>query len=161
MPFTAYCKIKDIPGESGDKAHTNEIKIREYSHHVSQKCKMGDQSGGLMAQGADFGLFKIAHILDKATANLNLFCIKGMPIAEIEITVKHAVGGQKPFMKYVLKKCLITEVSVVADANADHESPLEYITFAYNEINWTYTAYKNDGSKDGEYTAGWKLDTNE
>ena len=160
MAFAAYCKISNIPGESSDKEHKGEIKIKEYSHQVSQRCNWGDAAGGLSAGGAEFKQFKFTHILDKATANLNLFCAKGEHIDSIVITVMHSASGPKPLMEYSFKKCLITEVKVEAGIKDEYERPIESVTFAYDEINLKYTAYDDALAKEGEYTAGWSLKEN-
>ena len=157
MAFAMYCEIDGVPGEAKDEDHQGWIEVRSYKHDVSQAINMGGGVGGLTGQGATFGTFSIKKAIDKSSADLNKLCALGSQIKEIKIDVCSSVEGQKPVIQYVLKKAIVAKASV----SGEGERPEETVEFAYNEISWKYTAYKDEGNtKEGEYTAGWNLATN-
>jgi type VI secretion system secreted protein Hcp len=161
MAFAAYCKLEGIKGESSDENHEDWIEITSYNHTVAQRHNMGGGTGGLAGQGADSGTFGITKVLDKSTADLNKFCALGEHIPTIEVEICMATKGHQPFMKYTLKNALISSVTPMG-SDGDAVRPMEEVEFAYDEIAWKYTAYKDkEGSKEGEYKAGWNLATNE
>ena len=159
MATNFFMKIKEIPGESVDKAHKGEFELLSFSHGVSQPVSTTRSSGGGATVEKCFHQdFAINKYIDVGTPDLNLYCCEGNPLKEIIITCYRADdAGGKPveYMKYTLNDSIISNISI---SGGGGDLPVESITFNYAKIKWCYLPQKETGGgKEGNKQSGWDL----
>ena len=159
MATNFFMKIKEIPGESTDGAHTGEFELLSFNHGVSQPVSPTRSSSGAASMERCFHQdFSISKYIDIGTPDLNLYCCQGKPLKEIVITCYRADdAGNKPieYMKYTMNDSIISSISI---SGGGGDLPVESITFNYAKIQWNYLPQKETGGgKEGNKTSGWDL----
>lgn len=160
MAFDAFIKIDDIPGDSTDENHPDEIEILSYSHSVSQQIG-GSRSGGGAATGgrADHGDFCIVKELDSSTPKLNLACCDGTHIPNVMITLCRSGQTKNAFMTYKLGHVAVTSIRPGGSGGGD--MPLEEVTLNYGKIEWEYKQTDpKTGKVKGTKKEHWDTTTN-
>jgi type VI secretion system secreted protein Hcp len=161
MPFDAFLKIEEIPGESTDDKHKDQIEILSFNWGVrQQRSGSSSSAGSLSAERADFQEFAVVKPVDKASPLLFLACASGQHLKGATVQLCRAGGDKEPYMEYKLSDVMVT--SVRPGGNGHGEAlPLEEVQFAYGKIEWKYTQTKIAGGKgSGNVAAGWDLKTN-
>jgi len=153
--YAIFMDITGIPGESTDDTHEDWIEILSYSHGVSQPAS--GVSGGRTTGIAEHQDFTITKELDKASPKLALYCCKSTYIEEVTIELCYADGDKDRFMEYVLTDVIVTSVIVNGSAGSE-DRPIEEVSFAYGQINWTYTEYDEGGMPMGDIEAYWDVE---
>src|SRR5687768_16716377 len=97
MAVDMFLKITDIPGESRDDKHKDEIEIVSFSWAVSQSGTVSGGGGG-GAGKTEFQDFSFAMPVSKASPKLFLACAKGEHLAEATLTVRKAGATQVDFL---------------------------------------------------------------
>ncbi len=148
----------DIPGESADDKHKNEIDVLTWS--------WGETQGGTMAYGGGGGAGKVVmqdfHFtmrVNKATPLLILHCANGHHIGKIVLTCRKAGTEQQEFLKYTFEDALISSYQTGGSGSGD-VIPIEQISFNYSKMRCEYAPQKRDGSLDAHIPAGWDLKAN-
>ena len=159
--FDMFLKIEGVPGESTDDKHKEWIEVLSYSWGVSQPTNGAISSGGARsAERCDYQDFSIVKTLDKASPKLALFCSNGQHITEVILVLCRAEGDKPQYMEYKMTDVIISSVSVAGSA-ATEVLPVEEVTFAYTQIEWTYTEHDPvSGKAKGDVKAHWNLETN-
>lgn len=160
MPFQAYMKIKDVPGECTDDKHKEWIEILSYTHGVNNMVSSSTSSGGGGSEGCEHSDFSIVKVLDKASAKLNLACCRGAEIGDIEIELCKSSGDntdeQVPYMKYKMEGSVkVTSVRPGGSSQGGDVKPMEEVCFAYDKITWTYDEQDEKGKSKGKIEANW------
>jgi len=159
--FDMFLKIEGVPGESTDDKHKEWIEILSYSWGVSQPAAGSLSTGGARsAERCDHSDFSVVKTLDKASPKLALFCSSGQHITEVILVLCRSEGDKPQYMKYKMTDVIISSVSVAGSAGTE-VLPVEEVTFAYTQIEWTYTEYDPvSGKAKGDVKAHWNLETN-
>ena len=139
-----FLKLTDIPGESVDATHKDEIEILSYSFGMSNTSTIS--SGGTGAGKAVFQDISLAKRLDKSTPALMLKCANGQHIPEAVITLRKGVAGAKPvdYLRITLTDVIVS--SVTSSASDGGGVPNESISFNYGKIKVEYFQQLGDGS---------------
>jgi type VI secretion system secreted protein Hcp len=165
MATNYFCKIKDYPGESKDKAHDKWIEVIEFSHTIEQEAGATRASSGGLTKGRGVhGAFRIVKYLDKSSPKLAQAASGGKHIGDVTIELAKAIGEkQVTYMKYVLTHATITCIKSSGSFSTERgtSAPIEEVLFGYNKIDWTYTEYDDTGAGKGSVDGSWNLGTGE
>jgi type VI secretion system secreted protein Hcp len=157
MAMDMFLKITDIPGESQDSKHKDEIQIYSFSWALSQSGTVGS-GGGAGAGKSDFQDFSFAMPVSKASPKLFLACASGLHLKEATLTVRKAGATQVDFLVYKLSDCIVSTYQEGGDNGSDVPADAFSLNFAKIEVS-----YKEQDLKGGigsETTAGWDLKLN-
>ena len=138
-----FLKITDIPGESADSKHKDEIDLESWS--------WGEANSGSHATGGGGGAGKVAmqdfHFtmrVNKASPKLFLACAQGTHIKEALLTCRKAGKEQQEYLKIKFSDLLISTYQT-GGSNGD-VVPVDQIAFNFSKIEITYAPQKPDGS---------------
>ena len=147
-----FLKLTDIPGESLNAAHKDEIDISSYSFGMSNSTTLGGAGTGKVS----FKDISLTKRVDKSTPALMLRCASGQHIPEAIITLSKS-GADKPvdFLRVTLTDVFVS--SVASSGAGGDDGPTESVTFNYAKIKFEYYQQRIDGSVVLAGTFGWDL----
>ena len=158
MAVDMFLKITEIPGESQDSKHKDEIEIFSFSWALSQSGNLTGGSGG--GQGkTEFQDFSFAMPVSKASPKLFLACASGRHLQGATLTVRKAGSEQIEFLVYKLSECLVSSYQEGGDASG--AVPNDAFTLNFAKIEVSYKEQDLKGGTGAETTAGWDLKTNQ
>ena len=154
----AFLKIKEIPGESQDKAHSNEFDLLSFTFGVSNSGSMATGGGG----GTGMAVFHdvpIQTYVGKSSPELALRAISGKHFPEAVITVRKA--GDKPmdYLRYTFSDCFVTSYHM--DPGTGGALATEHWSLNYAKLKVEYQAQKKDGTGEGWIARTYDVKTNE
>jgi Hemolysin-coregulated protein (uncharacterized) len=158
MALTDYfLKVDDIPGESHDEKHKDEIELESWGWRSEQ------QGGSAVGGGAGVGKVRMQDFwvkmkTNKATAKLGLACWNGKPIPKVVLTCRKPGEEQQEFCKVTLTNSVITSQSISGKEGDTH--PADECSFNFEQIEIEYSPQKEDGKLDSPVTAGWNVKKN-
>jgi type VI secretion system secreted protein Hcp len=161
MPFDAFMKIENVPGESGDDKHQEWIEVLSYSCGIDQpRSQSASSHGSLSAERAEFAPLVFIKALDKASPKLALACASGEPLPMATLEICRAGGDKQPYMEYKLTDVIVSSIRPGGHGGGEN-IPLEEVSLTYGKIEWKYTQLKVAGGKpSGNVAAGWDLKNN-
>jgi type VI secretion system secreted protein Hcp len=131
MTFDAFLKIAEIPGESTDDKHKNEIDVLSYSWGITRP--KGDRG---RAKVSDFSIMKFT---DKASPILFDAACEGRTLPEAIFTARKAGGTQQEFLKYVFTDVVISSVQPGGSTGGESSIPTESVSLNFTKVEITYT----------------------
>jgi type VI secretion system secreted protein Hcp len=158
MAVDMFLKIDDVPGESKDAEHEEDIDILAWSWGMTQSGSFhvggGGGSGKVNVQD-----LSITKYVDKSTPNLMKACANGKHFGEATLFVRKA--GEKPltYLKIDMKKVLVTSVSTGGSGGEDRLT--ENVTLNFAEVKTIYTPQSDTGAEEGTVEMGWNIEKNE
>jgi type VI secretion system secreted protein Hcp len=152
MAVNAYLKLDTIEGPSTSKKNYTDI----FSFSFGASMSMTSETGkGLTAGRANVQDITIMKQVDASSPLLFQACVSGDYFKTGEILYDKALGqGQEDYLKIDMTKVYVTSHSV----SGSNENPTESVTFAFEEINFSYNPDK-DGKQQGWVTKGFNLAT--
>jgi type VI secretion system secreted protein Hcp len=140
-----FLKIADIPGESADSKHKNEIDIESWS--------WGETNSGSHAYGGGGGAGKVAiqdfqfsMRTNKASPKLFLACATGQHIKETLLTCRKAGKEQQEYLKIKFTDSIVSNYQT--GGSAGDVVPVDQIALNFAKIEITYCPQKADGTLD-------------
>jgi type VI secretion system secreted protein Hcp len=158
MAFDAFLKIQEIPGESLDERHKNEIEIESYSFGLS-KSGTAHTGGGGGAGKASFQDFHFVSRLQKSSPKLFLACATGEHIKEAVLSVRQA-ANRDDFWKVTLSDVLVTSWSQGGAADGQDSVPMEQISLNYVKIKIDYAIEDARGALGEHFIAEFNVAQN-
>ena len=159
MAVDMFLKMSgDIKGESKDAKHKDEIDVLAWSWGVSQSGTFHMGGGGGSGK-ASFQDISVTKYVDKASNGLLRACSTGEALDTADLSVRKA--GKKP-LEYIvikMKNVLITSISPGGSGGEDRLT--ENISLNFEEVEYTYTPQKPDGSGDSPMPFKFNIGTNE
>ena len=146
MAVDMFLKITGIDGESKDAKHPGEIDVLAWSWGMSQSGSFHIGGGG-GAGKVNVQDISITKWVDKASANLMLFCSNGTHITDATLYVRKA--GKTPLEYIVIKMTKVMVTSVSTGGSGGEDKLTENITLNFAKVDYQYQPQKDDGSKDG------------
>ena len=150
-------KITDIPGESQDDKHKNEIDLESWS--------WGETNSGSHAAGGGGGAgkvsmqdFSFSMRINKASPKLFLACAQGTHIGDAQLTCRKAGKQQQEYLKIKFTDLLIS--SYQTGGSGGDVVPIEQITFNFAKIEVSYAPQKPDGTLDSPVVHNYDLKLN-
>jgi len=143
MAVDYFLKIKDVEGESHDKAHKDEIDILSWSWGETQTgAHSGGGGGG--AGKVSMNDFSFTMRVNKASPKLLLACADGSHIPEATLVCRKAGKTAQEYMKIKFTGLLVS--SFQTGGNNGEEVPVDSITLNFSKIEYSYAPQKGDGS---------------
>jgi len=157
MAFDMFLKLDGIKGESKDHKHKDEIHIESFSWGMNQSGG-GHTGGGSGAGKVSVHDISVSKHVDKASANLMLFCCNGKHISEGLITVRKAGEHPVEYLKIKLTDILISSVQHAGHGSGDQLSENVTLNFAKVKVEYQEQDEKGKGTPAGEM--GWDVKAN-
>lgn len=155
-----FLKIKDIPGESTDSKHKNEIDVLSWSWGETNSGTHGTGGGGGAGKVAMQDFHFTMHI-NKASPKLFLACASGQHIGDALLTCRKAGKEQQEYLKIKFTDLLISSYQTGGAGGAGEAVvPVEQISFNFAKIEFTYAPQKTDGTLDSQVVHNWSVQTN-
>jgi type VI secretion system secreted protein Hcp len=138
-----FLKLTDIPGESTNFDHKDEIDVFSYAFGMSNATTV--TGGGTGVAKPAFKDISLTKRVDKSSPLLMLNCAKGQHIPEAVLTLTRS-GSDKPsnFMVITLTDVLVS--SIASSGAEGGDVPVESISLNYGKIKVDYYQQKPDGS---------------
>ncbi len=153
-----FLKIADIPGESTDGKHKNEIDVESWS--------WGQTNSGSHAYGGGGGAGKVSmqdftfHMhVNKATPKLFLACATGQHLKEALLTCRKAGKEQQEYLKIKFTDLLVS--SYQTGGSGGQVVPLDTCSLNFSKIEVSYAPQKADGKLDSPVVHNYDLKANE
>ena len=156
MAVNAYLTIDVIPGPSTSK--TNAIDVLSFSFGASQTSTYGVGASGKEAKAgrADFSNLTIMKVLDKTSPLLFEACVKATVLKKVALIYDKPVSGkQEDYFKVSMGDAIVTSQQL----SGSNENPTESISFAFQSIEVSYAAEKDDGTLEAFVPKGFSLET--
>ncbi len=157
MAVDYFLKIKDIPGESQDDNHMDEIDLESWSWSESNSGSHAGGGGG-GAGKVNMTDFSFAMRINKASPKLFLACARGDHIADAVLTCRKAGKEGQEYLKIKFSELLISNYQT--GGGGGDEVPIEQITFNFAKIEFSYAPQKADGSLDSPVVHNYDLKKN-
>lgn len=155
MPTPIYMHIPGIAGESVAVGHEGWIEVLAFSFGA---FRPDDTSSGRARAATEFQPVSVTKWIDSATTDLLLATANGRALPSLQISVLRGGGaadGQRlPYFDVELRNVRVTSFSSGGSVGEDRLT--ENVTFAYQEIEWTYHQVSRNGSTESE-SASWDL----
>jgi type VI secretion system secreted protein Hcp len=149
-----FLKLPDVPGESTDAQHPDEIVILSYSWGVQGPTASGGGGAGV----ATFGDVVCVKEMDRASPELFNRLASGAVLPTATLVGRRAGAQPFEFMKIELENVMVT--SIQSSGAAAGDVPTETLSLNYEKIRWTYVVQNPDGSAGDVIVRGWDLTTN-
>ena len=157
MAVDIFLKITDIPGESQDETHKNEIEVLSWSWGAHQvgTAAMG---GGMGAGKVSMNDFNFTMYMGKASAKLMEACATGKHIPEATLAARKAGGKPYEYLKIKFSDLLVS--SYQTGGQAEGGVPLESITMNFSKVQTEYFEQKSTGDVQNAGTFKYDLKQN-
>ena len=134
-----------IKGESKDRAQgpKGDCDVLAWSWGMSQSGSFHTGGGG-GAGKANIQDISFTKWVDKATPALMKHLTKGTHIDEVILLVRKAGGKQEVYIKFNLKKCIITSLSTGGSGGEDRLT--ENVTINFAEVKFEYFLQDHTGA---------------
>jgi type VI secretion system secreted protein Hcp len=152
-----FLKIKDVPGESQDDKHKDEIDVEAWSWGESNSGTQAYGGGGTAGKVA-MRDFSFGMRVNKASPKLFLACANGHAIPEALLTCRKAGKDAQEYLK--IKFSDLTISSYQTGGSSGDVVPLDQITFSFAKIEVSYAPQKKDGSLDSPVVHNYDLKKN-
>jgi len=146
MAVDMFLKITGIDGESKDAVHKGQIDILAWSWGMSQSGSFHTGGGG-GAGKVNVQDMSLTKYVDKASANLMLFCSNGGHVTDATLYVRKAGKTPLEYIVIEMKKVMITSVSTGGSGGEDKLT--ENISLNFAHVKYEYQPQKDDGAKEG------------
>lgn len=154
MAMDAYLKIDGIPGEAKQKGYDNWIHLDGWSWG-SSTAGASERGGGLIGGKVQMQDFHFTKSTDKATPKLFESCCKGMVHKEIKLQVVRMPENQV-VIDVKMEHCIVSSFQTGGGAG-DGGVPIENGSLNFSKVFLQMSAFKEDGTKEGNVQAGYDM----
>lgn len=139
-------QIEGIDGETQQEGKSGWIELQSWSIGGHNSSTFGSGTGGGKAKGIANDLV-VSKFLDKATPNIQLYCLTGKHVAKVVLEARKAAGESKlTYLTYTLTNCYITSVS---DSGGSDGTAMESLSITYEKIEGKYQPQDKAGNPEG------------
>lgn len=170
--FDYFIKIDQIPGESTDEKHKDEIEVLSYQFGMEHGDAGSSSTGGARTAGrVRHKPFQFTKVIDKASAKLLEKCCNGTHIPKAVFTAHRAQGDKQKYLQIDFTDIIVSnwkaapqpavERSIAGEGGGGVMLQEESVELNYGSIKFTYTATDHKtGKAAGDVVAGWDLIAN-
>jgi type VI secretion system secreted protein Hcp len=167
--FDYFIKIDQIPGESTDEKHKDEIEVLSYAFGMEHGDAGSSSTGGARTAGRiRHRPFAFVKVMDKASAKLLEKCCNGTHIPKAVFTAHRAQGDKQKYLQIDFTDIIVsnwqslqtpaTERAATGGEGGGVMLQEEHVELNYGSIKLTYTATDHKtGKAAGDVVAGWDL----
>ncbi len=157
MAVDMFLKIKDIPGESRDKTHKDEIDVLAWSWGATNSGTMHIGAGGGSGK-VNVQDISVTKFVDKASPKLMEAVCEGKHIPECTLVVRKAGGTPVEYLTIIMKECLISSYSTGGSGGEDRLTENLSINFA--KFEQKYVPQTATGKADSPIPFAWNIEAN-
>lgn len=143
-----FLKLADIPGESTDSKHRNEIDVLAWTWGMTQPGNVIIGPGKPVIQDISFSKY-----VDASTPLLLTAGITGKSIPSAILTVRSA--GLFEYLKISLTNVMVSSIS--SGGNNGQDRFTENVTFSFEEFKIDYTVQKADGTPGATTSSSYNI----
>ncbi|HEU0119937.1 MAG TPA: type VI secretion system tube protein Hcp [Bryobacteraceae bacterium] len=170
--FDYFIKIDQIPGESTDEKHKDEIEVIEYKFGMEHGDTGSTSTGGARTGGRiRHAPFVFTKVTDKASPKLLEKACDGTHIPKAVFTAHRATGQKQKYLEVQLTDLIVSSWQTKQEAASERGAgssdgagvmlQLEEVALNYATIKFIYTLTDhNTGKPAGDIQAGWDLSKN-
>jgi type VI secretion system secreted protein Hcp len=138
-----FLKITEVPGESLDKKHTNEIDVIKWWWGANNKGSSGTQAGaGTGKVVADD--FSFTMRTSKATPKFFLSCATGAHYKTAALVCRKAGKEQREYLLFTLTNVFVSSIQL--GGSHDDLLPVDTVTLNFTKIEISYFPQNADGT---------------
>jgi len=152
-----FLKLADIPGESTDSKHKNEIDIESWSWGESNSGSHAGGGGG-GAGKVNMQDFHFTMRINKASPKLFLACASGQHIKEALLVCRKAGKEQQEYLKIKFSELLVS--SYQTGGSSGDVVPVDQISLNFAKIEVSYAPQKPEGGLDSPVVHNYDLKGN-
>jgi type VI secretion system secreted protein Hcp len=157
MVDNLFLKISDLKGSVTTKGFEGQIGLLSMSHGLNLNCFAGGGTEGRTSGVANHADISITKVMDQNSVKFNEHCCNATPFKEAIITVCRQKGDKiEKLLEYKFNEVLVSSYNVSCGGG----NPIETLSLNYTKIAWTFVEQKSDGTKAGNVSASWNLQTN-
>jgi type VI secretion system secreted protein Hcp len=134
-----FLKVPQIPGESLDKSHKNEIDVLAWSWGLWSGSATKKVTTGACVQG-----LSVTHYADAATPGLMMAVTMGQVLGPVTLTVRKSGAIPLEYIKIVMQDATVTSVSNGGSGGEDRLT--ENFTLDFSSAVFTYIKQNPDGT---------------
>lgn len=153
-----FLKLDDIPGESQDANHKDEIDVINFGLSAIQPVSGAFSAGGGSGK-VQMGPLEIRAKHSKASPKLLLACAKGQHIGNAVLTIRKAGGDAQEYSTYTLTEAVISKYAVKPPED-EGGIPDDEFSISYSTIEHQYKEQKPDGTLGGVVKSKWDVKQN-
>ncbi len=157
MAVDMFIKIKDIPGESKDDKHKDDIDVLAWSWGLSQSGTFHTGGGG-GAGKVNVQDLSFTKWVDKASPTLMLESANGTHIEKAELFVRKAGKNPLEYIVITMEKIMISSISTGGSGGEDRLT--ENVTLNFAKVTFAYKEQKIDGSGEAPKNFIWDIEAN-
>ena len=152
-----FLKLDNIPGESKDDKHPDEIQLESWSIGATNQGT-GEAGGGSGAGRSDFQDMHCTARMSKASPKLFLACATGQAIDKGVLVCRKAGKDPQEYLKITLEKVFVSSYQT-GGTGADIV-PMDQFSLNFAKIEKSYAPQKDDGSLDSPIVHNYDLKKN-
>lgn len=157
MAINAFLKLSDIPGESVDETHPDEIEVVSYSFGASNVAGGGGAAG---AGRVAFTDLNVTVPQSRATPLLLQRVSDGRPLTEAVLSVARRTSVEDSTTDFWTVRLTEVYVTSVNEAFTEDVRPLDAFSLSFATIQWSYRQLDGKGGFDKAVEGGWNLSEN-
>ena len=148
-----FLKIPEIPGDSVNAAHPNEIPVLAYSLGFTTSSA-GTRTSRPVAQNLSVTIY-----YSKVSPPLFLALCKGTVFPTVTLTDRLAGGTPRDYLTITLERVTVTSDSQGGSGGEDRLT--QNLTFAFNRISYSYIGVDDAAQTLPAVKAGFDFNTNQ
>lgn len=157
MAVDMFIKIKDIPGESKDDKHKDDIDVLAWSWGLSQSGTFHTGGGG-GAGKVNVQDLSFTKWVDKASPTLMLESANGTHIEKAELFVRKAGKTPLEYIVITMEKIMISSISTGGSGGEDRLT--ENVTLNFAKVTFAYKEQKATGEGEAPKNFIWDIEAN-
>lgn len=157
MAVDMFIDIKDIPGESKDDKHKDQIDVLAWSWGMSQSGSFHVGGGG-GAGKVNVNDLSFTKYVDISSPVLMLDCANGEHIPEATLYVRKA--GKTPLEYIVIKMEKIIVSSISTGGSGGEDRLTESVSLNFAKAEFKYVQQSDTGGEDKSKTFKWDIEAN-
>jgi type VI secretion system secreted protein Hcp len=152
-----FLDIPEIPGESVDSVHTNQVDVLAWAWGMSNSgtTHLGTNAG---AGKVSFQNLNLTKYVDKASPRLMLHCANGDHLTNVTLYVRKVTVNPIEYIKIELTDVLVAGVSTGGYEGEDRLT--ENVALNFANVKSKYVPTKSDGSADTAFLFSWDIPGN-
>jgi len=156
MAVDSFLELESVKGETLDKVYKgkNAIDVLSWGWGVSNTGTFHHGSGG-GAGKANFNDLSVTKYVDKATADLMMFCANGKHIPKGVLTLRKAGDNPLEYLKITMTQILVS--SYATGGAAGDERTTETVTLNFAKVKVEYFMQNAQGGKDAGGQMAWDI----
>ena len=157
MAVDMFLKLGDVPGESKDKTHKDEIDVLAWSWGASNAGSFHTGGGG-GAGKVNVQDMAFTKYIDLASTEILLACCNGKHYPEATLVVRKAGETPLEYLTITMNDVLVTSYSTGGSGGEDRLT--ENVTLNFAKVKVTYKEQAPKGAQAKAPSIGWDIAAN-